>query len=295
MRPQAAAAFDATAQSFLSWNADGPAFLNSLGMVLEGSALWVQVSRPALWRQLVLTEPGAIPLAAGFNLVTWVGPGGLAAADAVADLSAVEAVFAYDPTTEIFSSFGPDRPAFLNDLASLPYGTGIWVLSDVADTWTQPAAPPFLCTAQADGTAALEIPPGALADVDASAIEIRDATNPENPDVLTWELLPTGLQLDAPVTFTFATDLDAPGGVGLLADGETFELVDLVSALDLDANGVLHAVQLQHFSFLTIVSTNFVGGIFDGLFPCLRGCSIGQSFSIDVKKRTPSFSDTPSC
>ena len=80
---QAAAAFDAVPQTFRTWNATAPPFLNTLDTLQRGEALWVQVTAPIDWVQPVVADPGPLALRSGFNLVTWAGLSSLPPATAV--------------------------------------------------------------------------------------------------------------------------------------------------------------------------------------------------------------------
>ncbi len=139
----AAAAFDAAPQTFRTWNATAPLFLNTLNTLQQGEALWVQVTAPIDWVQPVVANPGPLTLHGGFNLVTWAGPSGLEPAETFAAIeTTLNAAFAYDKATETFASFGPARPPFLNDLPPVIYGDGFWALLDAPATWTQPSTSP---------------------------------------------------------------------------------------------------------------------------------------------------------
>ena len=246
----AVAAFDAGSQSFRTWNATAPAFLNTLATLKQGEAIWVQVTAPIDWVQPVVADPGPLALQAGFNLVTWAGATGLALPDAFAALgAALTAAFAFDAATKLFSSFGPSRPTFLNDLAPLSYGEGIWVLLDAPASWAQPAASAPAGVALEDGSAALAIPRGAMpAGTDASAIQLLDASDPEDPDSVSFELLPSGLVFGAPITLTFTTSADFASGLGLLSTEDAVEIIEVTSLADPAAETVTHSARIPHFS-----------------------------------------------
>ena len=145
--------------------------------------------------------------------------------------------------------YGPSCPAFLNDLAPLTYGDGVWVLMDAAASWEQPAASPPTSVALADGSAALEIPRGAIpAGTDASAIQILDASDPEDPDSVSFELLPSGLVFGAPITLTFTTAADIASGLGLLSTEDAVEIIEVTSVEDAGAETVTHSAPIPHFS-----------------------------------------------
>ena len=86
-----------------------------------------------------LVEQTTLELLVGWNLVSWLGPP-TAPADAVASISGVVALFVWDVQAG-FLRFDPAVPAFLNTLATLQPGQGVWVLMDAATSWQQALLP----------------------------------------------------------------------------------------------------------------------------------------------------------
>ena len=120
---------------------------------------------------------------------------------------------------------------------------------DAAASWEQPAASPPTSVALADGSAALEIPRGAIpAGTDASAIQILDASDPEDPDSVSFELLPSGLVFGAPITLTFTTAADIASGLGLLSTEDAVEIIEVTSVEDAGAETVTHSAPIPHFT-----------------------------------------------
>lgn len=80
-----------------------------------------------------------VPLGPGFNLVGWTGATAIEEALASVDGS-FSGVFVWDALAEVFRSFSPDAPAFINDLEELVLGDGLWINIDDPGgaTWTQP-------------------------------------------------------------------------------------------------------------------------------------------------------------
>ena len=265
---EAAAAFDGGAQAFRNWNASAPALLNSLITLREGEAVWLRVSEPVDWVQPVVADPGPLALHAGFNLVTWTGPSGLEPAESFAGIAAaLNAAFAFDSAVEAFTSFGPSRPGFLNDLTPLIYGDGFWALMDATATWSQPAAPEPAAVSLPDGSVRMEIPRGALPPgVQASDITITDSPDGPRPIVEGADFLravqlePSGLTFARPV-FLEARVLLAPGAIPLpvllSAERGVEFLPGATIALDPeDRNRAFVRIPLPHFSGVTL----FAGG-----------------------------------
>ena len=258
---EAAAAFDGRAQAFRNWNASAPALLNSLVTLRQGEAVWLRVSEPVDWVQPVVADPDPLVLHTGFNLVTWMGPSGLEPAESFAGIAAaLNAAFAFDSTVEAFTSFGPSRPPFLNDLTPLVYGDGFWALMDAAATWSQPAAPEPAAVSLPDGSVTLEIPRGALPPgVDASDITITDSPDGPRPIVegadflLAVQLEPSGLTFATPVLLHLRARLD-PGAmpipVSLSAErGVEFLLGAMIEPDPADPEGSVITVPITHFSW----------------------------------------------
>ena len=133
--------FNALTQQFRSYRPEGLAILNTLAEIAPGSAVWVQVAEASTWTQPTPQVAQVLSLESGFNLVVWTGPSGEPVEVAVASLgSALTAAFRYEAATRGFSSYGPGRPAFLNTLAALNYGDGLYVQVSRAVTWEQPAS-----------------------------------------------------------------------------------------------------------------------------------------------------------
>ena len=261
---EAAATFDGRAQAFRNWNASAPALLNSLIALLPGEAVWLRVSEPVDWVQPVVADPDPLALHAGFNLVTWMGPSGLEPGESFAGIAAaLNAAFAFDSAVEAFTSFGPSRPGFLNDLTPLVYGDGFWALMDAAATWSQPSAPEPAAVSLPDGSVRLEILRGALPPgVQASDITITDSPDGPRPIVEGAEFLrsvqlePSGLTFAAPASLSVRTRLDpgAPPFAVLLSAERGVEFVPGATiAPDPEAaGGRVVTFAIDHFSWAAL-------------------------------------------
>lgn len=263
---EAAAAFDAASQTFDAWRAAGPSFLNTLTELRQGAGIWILVAAATTWEQPIVADPGPIDLQTGFNLLTWTGPSGLDPARAFALLAeGLSAAFAFDPEAARFSSYGPTRPAFVNDLAPLTYGDGFWALLGAARSWAQPAAPGPFSRSLADGAIRLSIPRGALpANVSAESIQVADLTQTpafaaiaeQAEDVVVGlDLQPSGVQFAVPVTVT--ATVPNPRDSGLFAFLSSGDEVDLITDLQLvgaSAETVTVVAAIDHFSSYWIVN-----------------------------------------
>ena len=137
----AAFAFDATSQRFRSFRPDAPPFLNDLDAVPPGEAVWIQTARSASLAVPASSGPRFVPLLPGFNLVAWSGPSGTDPATAFATLSGtLAAAFTYDVVSGAFRRYSPDAPAFLNTLATLNYGDGLYLQMTFRGDWSVPAS-----------------------------------------------------------------------------------------------------------------------------------------------------------
>ena len=140
----AAFTFDATAQAFRRYTPDAPAALNTLSALQVGDALLIHVTAAdgVRWPRPPIAEPRPLPLAAGFNLVTWTGARQSTAAATAGLEGVLVALYAFDAATQRFSLYRPDAPAFLSDLDTLEPGQGLWVAVREAALWTPPPLAP---------------------------------------------------------------------------------------------------------------------------------------------------------
>ena len=130
-------AWDAAVQNFLSFRPGTLPLLNSLNTLTAstGVFIFVTAANGTAWELPLITDPRAVPLLAGFNLVMWTGPDGTPVADAVAELgAALEALFLWDAAAQGFLSFRPQLLAALNSARVLNYGDGVWMLMAAAAT-----------------------------------------------------------------------------------------------------------------------------------------------------------------
>ena len=134
--------WDATGQAFQSFQPTVPPFLNTLTDLRLGDGLFIFVTDAtgAVWPQPAATSGRNVPLLPGFNLVMWTGPDGTPVGEAVSEVAdAINALFTWDAALQQFRTFAPDAPSFLNSLAVLNHGDGVWIQVDQSVTWRQPA------------------------------------------------------------------------------------------------------------------------------------------------------------
>ena len=111
---------------------------------MRGEGVWINVTDPdgVRWAQPVFDASREVTLGVQFNLVMWTGPDGTLVADAVAEIAGgLDALFTWDPTSQIFLSYRPAGPVFLNTAKFLDHGDGVWLKMTAAAIWTQPAGP----------------------------------------------------------------------------------------------------------------------------------------------------------
>ena len=135
--------WDATGQAFQSFQPNVPPFLNTLTDLRSGDGLFIFVtdSDGAVWPQPAVTSGREVSLQPGFNLVMWTGPTSTPVGEAVSEVAdAIDALFTWDAASQQFRTFAPDAPSFLNSLAVLNHGDGVWIQVDRAVTWNQPAS-----------------------------------------------------------------------------------------------------------------------------------------------------------
>ena len=136
----AAFAWDAPGQRFDGFLPALPAALNALDTLTPGMALWVLVGGAVSvdWVQPDAPLPDRVELAAGFNLVTWGGAGGVAIADGLGQiLGLVGSVAAWDAPGQAFRGFSPQLPIQLNALRQFRNGLSFWIEVAQAVTWVQ--------------------------------------------------------------------------------------------------------------------------------------------------------------
>ena len=89
--------------------------------------------------QTEVIETRTVALDEGWNLVGWTGEDA-ALTDAVAAIAEQAQVAAtFNAATQAFDLWNTDAPDFLNTLADLPQGTGLWIRVTEATPWPQPA------------------------------------------------------------------------------------------------------------------------------------------------------------
>lgn len=309
--------FDAATQQFRSYRPGALAILNTLVEIMPGSAVWVQTDGFSEWTQPATTESTTITFQPGFNLVVWGGASGTAVEEALGEVTvAVAAVYRYEAATGEFQSYGPGRPAFLNDLATLNYGDGLYVLTHHVDTWEQPAPPaggnaPFL-----DGQVEVSAGVGVdAATLDAITVQEIDAT--QLPEALQG-VTPVGpvleitgpeggltapLEVSLHLTAAEVAGVQPEGGTSAFvllttdAEGNPELLGDPTTTVSLDDGSVMVTGTATHFSNIVAVQAGVTAYLSERL-PDPMG--VGQQASatlvvesglpIETASGTPNFS-----
>lgn len=106
-----------------------------------GEAIWVNVvgGGTAIWEQPLVRADRVVPLIAGFNMVSWMGPDNTPVQTVTDIQTATVRLFAWDAVAQRFLQFDPSLPPFLNDLAELDFGMAIWIEVFNAAVWDQPS------------------------------------------------------------------------------------------------------------------------------------------------------------
>lgn len=128
-------AFD-TSDGAASFDSTLPAAVNSLETVTSGAGIWLFSDGGGTYSAPTPALPATLELAAGFNLVTWLGSSGTPIAQAVASLGdALSATFIWDASAQDFERYTPSAPAALNSSRTLSRGEGLWLLVDRQVGW----------------------------------------------------------------------------------------------------------------------------------------------------------------
>ena len=135
---RAAFAWDPLTRRYRTARRGAPAFLNDLNAVRLGQGLWVLIDgeAPLFWTRAVHPDPDPIPLFIGLNLVASFAPDATPVADALVGLAAPwSTLFAYDSASQRFLTFNRDGPSFLNTLAAINQGDGLWIRTCGSASW----------------------------------------------------------------------------------------------------------------------------------------------------------------
>ena len=169
--------FNEAVQGFRFFGPTGPTVLNTLDTLRGGRGLWIFATAPTVWRAPAILSllPQSLPLVAGFNLVVWHGPSDIAAADAFAPIAEVlVGAWAWDAPVQEFQNFRPGQFSFLSDLLTLQHGQALWVLTDAAATWTQPAGATAILAA--DSRFAAQVTPDSVIDPESVSVAQVDTS-----------------------------------------------------------------------------------------------------------------------
>jgi hypothetical protein len=121
--------------AWLSYSPNKPAFLNTLQTVNETLGLWLKMNAAgALFTDGILASQTDIPLHAGWNLAGYPSLTNQTVADALQSIEGnYTSVFMF--RNNVWHSFDPSRPAFLNTLSTMAPGCGYWIRMNDSDTW----------------------------------------------------------------------------------------------------------------------------------------------------------------
>ena len=296
----AAATFDAASQRFQTWNADAPAFLNSLAAISPDAGIWVRVANATEWPQPLTIGPRQVPLTVGFNLVAWIGPSQTPVEEAIAALAdAVDAVFAFDAAAQTTRAFRPGGPAFLNDLTRLAFGQGLWLLMNAEAVWTQPGPTEPGRVAGPTDAVTLDVPAGALpAGLTLADIQITDVSN--DPAALSvdgadgfvaYALERSGATFAAPLSLTVRFPAPAGASIFAVTISETgIEPLDLTSIeVDPDAGEVTLTAQQSHFSLWLHLVRLEAGGLDLQPMPLGPSLVVGKTFTVQAQVQRQDF------
>lgn len=121
--------------AWLSYSPTRPAFLNTLQTVNETLGVWVKMNSVG-----TLSVEGTVPsttnisLYSGWNLVGYPSLANRTVTDALATIEGnYSAVFMYK--NNVWYSYDPNRPVFLNTLSEFFTGYGYWTKMNKVDTW----------------------------------------------------------------------------------------------------------------------------------------------------------------
>ena len=133
--------YDSATQQFRRFDADAPPVLNTLTELQQGDGLWILLRSGGVdWPQPLITSARAVPLDAGFNLVTWTGPDLTSVEVAVAGfVDRLLALSIWDEEQQRFKRFSPDAPAVVNTATELRFGEGVWIQLSAVAVWNQPS------------------------------------------------------------------------------------------------------------------------------------------------------------
>ena len=140
--------FDAQAQRWEAFFVGGPPFLNTLGRVAPGDALFIRIV-PGVrvdWTTVDL-EPadarGFVTIEPGWNAVPFAGPDGTAVGLLVDGAAGIQSAFLLEPETQRWLGYHPGQPDIVNEFESVDRLQVLWVLSDAAEPFelTLPVAP----------------------------------------------------------------------------------------------------------------------------------------------------------
>ncbi len=130
-------------QSWQSWRPGVLSILNDLTSVTPRMSLFLSMTvATTIELDAAGYDAGAWDLAAGFTTVTFLGDDGTStadAADSIARLDYIDALFYLNAETGVFTSFRPGVLPILNDFLTVNRYDVVFVLANQATTWSYPA------------------------------------------------------------------------------------------------------------------------------------------------------------
>ena len=128
--------------TFYTYSPLAPSFINDLDFLFTGDGLWLFSTATVSieWNVPVLADAAnaGLHLAAGSNLVTWLGADDISITDAVAGLGdAFLTLQTWDPFSESFLIYAAGIPKFLNTFTTLHFGDATWITVARDSEWVQ--------------------------------------------------------------------------------------------------------------------------------------------------------------
>ena len=122
-------AFDARIQRYRGYSPFLPSVANTLDALEPGQAVWVSVTAASAvdWMRPSDIAPASMRLQSGFNLVAWTGETRDIAAAIEPIVRWVVSVHTWDAQTQSYRVYRPGAAGFLNALAALRTGEGVWI------------------------------------------------------------------------------------------------------------------------------------------------------------------------
>mgnify|MGYP006301860263 CR=1 FL=1 len=124
--------------TWISYNPDRPEFLNSLNNMTTDLGYWIQMTEPSqLYISGAVPHDKSIELKEGWNLISYPLLEPKNASQIFQEIADdIDIVFEYDSFEpgNLWNSYVPERPEFLNNLQIMKPGYGYWVKAEEEST-----------------------------------------------------------------------------------------------------------------------------------------------------------------